>query len=348
MTSLKRWLAVAGLLLALPASAQLVILQYHHVATDTPPSTSTTPDDFAAHLQLLADEQMVVVGLQEALTRIRAGETLPEKAVAITFDDAYTSVYSTAWPLLQARGWPFTVFVNPQAVDERVSTVMSWEQLQDLQNQGVMIANHTQSHPYLINVPAGMTMDAWLDKEINGAEKRLQEKLGTSHKLLAYPYGEFNLAITHWLQQQGYTALGQQSGPVGPSSHPQALPRFPAAGIYANPNTLKTKLYTRPFPISAEQFAEPVLSNEQNPPALRLTFPAADLRVQQIQCYSGSEGAIPTRAERNGDRISLHTQARKAIQSGRDRYNCTAPSSAKPGWYYWYSQFWINTAVSKR
>ena len=168
---------------------------------------------------------MVVVDLKDALAKIRAGVALPEKAVAITFDDAYLSIYENAFPRLQARNWPFTVFVNTKAVDERHNVVMSWDQLREMQNHGGLIANHTQSHPYLIEPPKNSQLTDWLDMEINGAEQRLQKELGSSHKMLAYPYGEYDVQVRDWLQQQGYIALGQQSGPVGANSHFQALPR---------------------------------------------------------------------------------------------------------------------------
>lgn len=347
MMLIKQLLALFALICTLPASAQLVILQYHHISDSTPAVTSISPEGFAEHLKLLADEGMVVVDLKSALHKIQNGQALPEKAVAITFDDAYSSIFDNAFPLLKQRNWPFTVFVNSKPVDEQHSNFMSWDQLREMQRHKGLIANHGVSHPYLIDVPKNKSLEEWLDSEINGAEKRLHEMLGTSHKLFAYPYGEFNLEIANWLKEQGYIGIGQQSGAVGASSNFQALPRYPASGIYANIKTLRAKLYTLAFPINAEQFVEPVLSGN-NPPELTLSFSSTDINVRTIQCYSGTEGAIPTRAERNDNVITLHIQARNAIKSGRDRYNCTAPSTAKPGWYYWYSQFWINSAVKNR
>ena len=342
------WLVFFSLFLSCSAQAQLVILQYHHIARDTPAVTSISPEGFEEHMQLLEQENMVIVDLKSALQAIRAGKPLPEKAVAITFDDAYVSIYENAFPKLKARKWSFTLFVNTRAVDEKHSSVMSWDQIRELQKNGGLIANHTQTHPYLVEPPHNIGLTDWFDTEINGAEKRLREELGTSHKILAYPYGEYDLTLVNWLQQQGYIALGQQSGPVGASSHFQALPRYPAAGIYANPKTLRTKLYTKAFPISPEQAQNPVLNTDENPPALALSFSSSDVHARQIQCYSGAEGAIPTTTQQGPDRIQIQTQARKPIKDGRDRYNCTAPSKANPGWYYWYSQAWINTRVKNR
>lgn len=323
----------------------LVILQYHHVDDHTPASTSTRPDVFKQHLQLLKDEAMQVMDLKTALHALDHQQSLPEKAVAITFDDAYISIYTQAWPLLKEAGLPFTIFVNPKQIDAKLRNMMSWQQLKELQDQGVIIANHGQTHPYLIEHQGDL--NAFLDEEINAAESRLKEQLGTSHKLFAYPYGEFNLVIAQWLKEQGYYAFGQQSGAMGEHTFRQAIPRFPAGGIYANPETLKTKLYSLAFELGEQQYLEPVLT-DNNPPKLTLTIPVEDFHPRQIQCYSGNEGELKVERTVEDQNVVISTQAKEPIKSGRDRYNCTAPSIKHKGFYYWYSQQWINPEVPNR
>lgn len=345
---MKRLFFYVALFMSLSFSTQaLVILQYHHISDDTPAITSTRPDDFLAHMKLLQDEEMQIVDLKEALEKVKNNQGLPKNAVAITFDDAYSSIYENAWPKLKELNWPFTIFVNPTQIDNKVANMITWPQLKEMQDAGALIANHSQTHPYLIEANPEKDLATYLDKEINGAEKRLLEELGTSHKIFAYPYGEFNADIMQWLKEQGYIGIGQHSGAVGPSTNFQAIPRYPAGGIYANPSTLNTKLHTLAFPISAEQFVEPVLSGN-NPPQLSLEFELKDIYSSQVQCYSGTEGALKTEVSKDGDTISIKTEAKNPITVGRDRYNCTAPSRSHPGWYYWYSQYWINTDVKNR
>jgi peptidoglycan/xylan/chitin deacetylase (PgdA/CDA1 family) len=112
-------LALAGV--ALPAAGQEphgVVLLYHHVSLDTPPSTSVTPERFAAHLEYLEAHDYEVWPVDRLLATVIDGEeTVPQDVVAITFDDAYESVYRNARPMLRERGWPFAVFVNTDAVD---------------------------------------------------------------------------------------------------------------------------------------------------------------------------------------------------------------------------------------
>jgi len=343
----KTFLTLFFLTFTFSAHAQLVILQYHHVDSATPPVTSISPENFVAHMQLLEDEHMQVVDLAEAMKKIQAGEKLPEKAVAITFDDAYLSVYKNAWPLLKKRKWPFTVFVNPAFVDENYTSIMSWKQLQELQDAGVVIANHSMHHKYLIERPDNIPLDQWMDQEVEAAETRLQQKLGTSHRMLAYPYGEFDQEMIGWLQKHNYLAFGQHSGPVGKTTHMQAIPRFPAAGVYADIKTLRTKLYTMPFNIGPEQLKEPVL-NDANMPSLTLSIPLQDFYPSQIQCFAGGEGKITTEQQTDGQLLKVTTKASQPMAGGRNRYNCTAPSKERKGWYYWYSQLWINKSIANR
>lgn len=339
-------LLITSVLLSFPSMAELVILQYHHVATNTPAVSSISPQGFAEHMDLLEKENMVVVDLYEAMQALDRGETLPDRAVVITFDDAYLSVYENALPILAKRKWPFTMFVNTAAVDGNHNVAMSWDQLRDMQRQGGVLANHSVNHPYLIERPETLSIEQWLDQEIGHAQRRLEKELGISIRMHAYPYGEFNQDIIDWMDSNGYLAFGQQSGAVSRHSHRQALPRYPASGIYANPKTLVTKLHSLAFPIKADQLIEPILHD--NPPTLSFAFSSDDIRPHQIQCFAGGQGAISTKATRQDGVITVEAKADNPITAGRPRYNCTAPSIQQPSRYYWYSQFWTNTDIPNR
>ncbi|MFW6341189.1 MAG: polysaccharide deacetylase family protein, partial [Wenzhouxiangella sp.] len=140
-----------AVLLALPVSGRsAVVLVYHHVSESTPASTSVTPARFAAHLDYLDGEGFAVWPVERLLAAvIDRAEAVPERVVAITFDDAYASVYETAWPMLKERGWPFAVFVNTDAIDAGHAPYMDWDALRELHADGVTIGNHSASHAHL-------------------------------------------------------------------------------------------------------------------------------------------------------------------------------------------------------
>ena len=59
----------------------------------------------------IADAGCRVVSLGELLGWMRDGRELPDHAVALTFDDGFADFATVAFPELQGRGWPATVFV---------------------------------------------------------------------------------------------------------------------------------------------------------------------------------------------------------------------------------------------
>ncbi|MBD3640980.1 MAG: polysaccharide deacetylase, partial [Marinobacter sp.] len=89
--------------------ADLVVLQYHHVSDSTPPATSTSVSLFEAQLEMIDDLGLEVVPLLSG-TRTALQESNKANAIALTFDDAYDSAYTTAAPMLASRRYPYTVF----------------------------------------------------------------------------------------------------------------------------------------------------------------------------------------------------------------------------------------------
>ena len=149
--------------------------------------------------------------------------------------------------------------------------------------------------------------------------------------------GDSNNAIHEDHFHQRHIGIGQQSGAVGNNSILTRLPRYPAAGRYADLTDLAQKLRTLAFNISDYHGVDPVIS-KVNPPTLTLTLQVSDFHRSQLQCFAGSEVLSPNWLNDSTFTVS----ATKAVGKGRSRYNCTAPSLSKKGYYYWYSQPWLN------
>jgi peptidoglycan/xylan/chitin deacetylase (PgdA/CDA1 family) len=318
-----------------PSSAQqsfFNVLLYHHVADNTPFATTTKIEDFKAHLAYLSEHGFTVVDLVDATNAIQAGESVPEKSIAIVFDDAFLDIYTTAYPLLKSYDMPFSIFVTTEPVDKRYPSMLSWSQLKEMKSEGVAILNHTTKHDYLIHDLS----DGWLDRvmtDINFAQQRLHDELGVTDKFFAYPYGEFNNALKNELEKQGYYAFGQHSGGIAEFSDFQGLARFPAAGHYANLKTLKTKINSRPLVLEDYQMAE--MQATENPPTFTFTPKKGGFHRPFLQCFIEGKAVFPTW----DDQGNASLQASKPLNSGRSRYNCTVPAQA--GGYYWLSQPWL-------
>ncbi len=316
-----------------------VILLYHHVATDTPPSTSISPTDFRSQLEYLRDNDFSVIGLDTLIEALRNGKPVPDRAVAITFDDGYASIYSEAFPMLQSFGYPFTLFLSTDPINRSQANYMTWAQVRELSDAGVVIANHLIEHPYMLTRQEGETDQQWLQRqrvEILTAEETIANQTGQSHRYLAYPYGEFDPAIKSLLGELNFVGLAQNSGAVGYNSDFLALPRYPLASIYADLDSARTKLDTKAFNVSLLSPASPV-TTVRNPP-VTLQFDPGDYKLDQIGCFANSEPIPMTWLDKENGLVELRPD--QEYPGRRWRYICTAPDPQSRR-YYWYSVQWI-------
>lgn len=336
---------VKGVLLALIglmtfSAHGVVILQYHHVSKTTPEATSVTPAQFREQMQFLADDGFRVIPLVQVVEAIKQKQELPAKTVAITFDDGYRSIATTAHPILKEFGFPYTLFVAIEPIKQRFTEMMTWDELVTLSKEGADIANHSWAHEHLIRPLDNESQAQWLARikaNILDTEKTLADATGHNFKMLAYPYGEYNRALQDMLTENGFVAFGQQSGAAGPYSPLTALPRFPVAGQYADLKSLKVKLYSLNMPVITQSPSDPELKGGHWLPELKVVLDMSDISAKQVKCYIQGQGSKqPTWLSEN----EFSVQADLALPPGRSRYNCTAPSKTRNG-YYWFSQPWV-------
>jgi biofilm PGA synthesis lipoprotein PgaB len=335
-------ISVSAMLLAsspLVAAQSAVILLYHHVAEDTPPSTSISPANFDAHLAYLRDNDFNVIALDRMIDSLRSGQSLPEKSVVITFDDGYKSIFDEAFPLLQTYGYPFTLFLSTGPIDDGLSNYMTWDQIRQMSAADVIIANHMVDHPYMLEARDNESDNqrlARLRRDLLEAEQRIEAQTGQSHRYLAYPYGEYDPAIKSLLEELDFVGLAQNSGAVGPKSDFLALPRFPLASIYANLDTASTKFSTLPFSVTQVQPDSPVTSNRS--PSAILKFENGNYNLSQLGCFANSKPIPMTWIDKEQGVLELIPE--ESYSGRRWRYICTAPDPDSNR-YYWHSVQWI-------
>ena len=336
---------LSGVFLAGSTQAAVVIL-YHHVSDSTPKSTSISPAHFEAQMDYLAQNHFNVVPLLELTEKLRKGEPLPDKTVAISFDDSYASVYESAFPRLKKRGWPFTFFVNTDSVGTSTLFV-SWDQLREMAKHGVTIANHTTQHNHLPRRKKDESVVQWrvrIAAEINQAQAKIEQEIGTAPMILAYPFGEYDADVQQIANKLGYIAFGQQSGALYEKGDLQSVPRFPFGGSFTELDDFIMKVNTKPMPVKGVTFYSDKNTKQKNlivkagdKPWLVLELEDAAL-LKKINCFATGQGAITTEIIDN----KLWAQAKQPLKPGRTRYNCTAYAGEK-GRFYWYTQQWLVT-----
>lgn len=102
----------------------VVVLAYHRVVPcesfETYPLDvnliSATPREFEWQMSYLRN-RMNPVSLSQVVASLDGGEPLPERAVAVTFDDGFRDTFEHAFPVLRRLGVPATVFLTTDYVD---------------------------------------------------------------------------------------------------------------------------------------------------------------------------------------------------------------------------------------
>ena len=341
MMSVRRLLLIPLLLLCgIPAVAgdSAVVLMYHRFGEDQYPSTNIRIAQFEAQLKHLRENAYTVVSLADVMASRLEGRSLPRRAVAITVDDAYRSVYTVAFPRLREAGYPFTVFVATDPVDEGLPAFMSWEQMREMASAGVSFANHGATHRSLISRDPGEPDAAWLARiraDIQRGEQRLRDELKPLPGAFAYPYGEYDTASAELVRELGYVGFGQQSGALGPTSDRRALPRFPMAESYAGLDEFRTRVASLPLPVIQATPWNPVVNTAR--PRLEITLADTPARLDQLACFISGQGQTDIEWLEPRRRFSVGAQA--PLSAGRQRVNCTAPGDQ--GRYFWFSHPWV-------
>lgn len=313
-----------------------VVLMYHRFGEDDFPSTSIGLDQFAAHVAALEEGGHTVVPLSDVVAALRGQVTLPDRAVAITIDDAYSSVYAHAWPVLRDKGWPFTLFVATRPVDRGTAGYMSWDEIRELAENGVEIGSQTVSHPHMPT-----ESEARNRQELVASADRLEERLGRRPTLFAYPYGEASAAVMALASQAGYTAaFGQHSGVANPTSPIFYLPRFPMNVNYGGIDRFRRVVDALPLPVSGVTPADPTLpppGAPGNPPPFGFTVGAIPEGVTTLNCFH-SDASRMTQLETLGQRVEARFDSPWAI--GRTRINCTQ-LSPEGRWRWFGMQYYV-------
>lgn len=320
-------------------ASEAVILLYHHVSQSTPPSTSVTPEVFREHLDFLEDEGFRVLPLVEMLDALYAGKELPARAVAITFDDAYQSIFENAWPELQRRGLPFTLFIATDPVDRATRGYMNWDQLRQMDAELVDFGAHSVSHGHLLHRAASESLNEWEARvlaELTIGAERIHDELNQSVRSFAYPFGEYNADLSALVAEQNWYGLAQQSGAVASHVPPTEIPRFPMATGFADINRFRTAVMSRALPVEVRDTRSRLVEEGQVPRTFDFQIGEGSFRLAQLACYSSSGQPLTLAVVE--DRVEVQLPA---LTSGRNKINCTAPSSAEAGRFYWYSQQWI-------
>ncbi len=185
----------------------------------------TTEAELREHFQAIQEAGVVPISIDQLYGHLRNGDPLPEKAILLTFDDAYLGQYENAYRLLQEYQFPAAYFVQTGFVGVPTSKDhFTWDQMREMDRSGLItFAPHTVNHPEDLR----LLPDDRLKRELVEAKQRMEAELGHDMHYFAYPAGNRDERVLQAVKDAGYTmAVTMDSGFTGQSSNLLEVRRF--------------------------------------------------------------------------------------------------------------------------
>ncbi|MHA7684784.1 poly-beta-1,6-N-acetyl-D-glucosamine N-deacetylase PgaB [Cupriavidus sp. PET2-C1] len=215
------------------------VLAFHDIRDDLRADVGTVADTCAISTATLNNvfawlkgNDFHPVSVDQIIASRNGGPRLPPRAVLLTFDDAYESQYTKAFPLLQQYNYPGLVAVvsrwtgTPRDEPVRISHksvmapgyFMSWDNLREMAESGLVeIASHTHDmHHGAVANPQGNELpaasahlyhadlkryetDQEYENRVGGDLKTcsdmIQAKTGVRVRSMVWPYGTYNAGL---------------------------------------------------------------------------------------------------------------------------------------------------------
>lgn len=171
-----------------------VILMYHSIG-DNREFFTVSEKEFDRQMAYLKENNFNVVTLV-ALVRMLENELpIPNKTIAITFDDGYEDNFLNAFPVLNKYGLPATIFVSTANIGEKLIarrgtrlTIMSIDKIVEMDKSGLIsFGSHSHDHIKLTSLDK-----VEINKQLSVSKKILENILNNEQTFFAYPSGRVN------------------------------------------------------------------------------------------------------------------------------------------------------------
>ncbi|WP_286723572.1 polysaccharide deacetylase family protein, partial [Pelotomaculum sp. PtaB.Bin117] len=191
----------------------------------------TSGASFAGEMEYLHDNGYHVIPLKILINHMQYGESLPEKAIVITFDDGYEGDYTVAYPILKKYNIPVTIFLianKDQYFGPEAPPMLSWDEMREMEGSGLVdIQAHTfdlhykaytgrdrirrepaaVARAYLPDLQRRETEEEFAGKLYNDflqARTTIEKNLNKQVDTLAWPFGAYNQTSLRIARQAGF------------------------------------------------------------------------------------------------------------------------------------------------
>ncbi len=306
----------------------ILAIMYHRFEENKYPSTNIKLDIFKKHINLIKNNNFNFYDPGKLIDNFR--EVKKQKKILITIDDAFTSFYQNAWPILKEKKIPFILFVSTKTVGK--NGYMTWDQIKEIEKEKfVYIGNHSHSHDYLTK----FTFEKF-KKDIEISIKIFEENLGYNPSYFSYPFGEYNLKQKLHISEIFEFAFGQHSGVIDLNKDKYELPRFPINEKYGEIDRFKEVISYLPLQYKKVTPEDKFLKTNENPPQMYIEFFNDQSNLKNINCFS-NEGSKWRKTNILLINNKLTINFVDKFNERRGRVNCSLRD--KEGWRFAGFQF---------
>jgi peptidoglycan/xylan/chitin deacetylase (PgdA/CDA1 family) len=184
------------------------ILVYHSIDNSNS-NISISPEIFERQMDFLKEAGFRVISLSQLLSVIRPEMKASEKLLVLTFDDGLKNFYTAAWPILNQFRFSATIFVPTDFIGKesrwyadyglKPLPMLDWQELRELEKNGVDIESHGCSHPKLTDLTPSE-----IDREVRESKEILEQGLSKPVDFFCYPFGEVDKNIVEATKSAGY------------------------------------------------------------------------------------------------------------------------------------------------
>ena len=304
---------------------------YHRFEENKYPSTNIKIDIFQNHIDIIKKNNLSF--LDPNNFEFEFNNISREKKILLTIDDAFSSFYLNAWPILKKNKIPFILFVSTETVGK--NGYMSWEEIIEISKEDyVFVGNHSHSHEYLIKYKFED-----FKKDINRSIKIFEKKLNYNPKFFSYPFGEYSLEQKKFISNKFDYAFGQHSGVIDLNKDKYELPRFPINEKYGDLDRFNFLINLLPIQYKDLIPEDKFLLESNNPPSLIIEFFKEQANINKINCFS-NEGGEWKNSKLNYKDKKIEIVFTEKFLPRRGRINCSMQDNE--GWRWFGTQFTLN------
>ncbi len=185
-------------------------------------------EEFEWEMKYLKDHGITPISLEQLKAYWFDGKPLPAKAVLLTFDDGFRSIFEIAYPVLKRYHYPAVLFAYTDFIKWQKGS-LRYDDIETMTKHQWTVESHTKSHMHMGKDEENYSpsdFEALLTKELSVPVSFIKDHFGYTSNVLAYPYGDYNDHLVDKTRAMGYQlAFGVCPGPNDRTVPPLKLHR---------------------------------------------------------------------------------------------------------------------------